>query len=62
MISVMWGRAGKAREGLSEDIKCVCMCVTHHLVLLTHFLLVLGDVPWLQEECEEIKSHECPAG
>lgn len=23
---------------------------------------LLGDTPWLEEECEEIKSHECPAG
>lgn len=23
---------------------------------------ILGDTPWLEEECEEIKSHECPAG
>lgn len=45
-----------------------------HLVLLIQYVLYCfiltafsghifsGDTPWLQDDCEEIKTTECPAG
>ncbi|XP_012681906.1 ectonucleotide pyrophosphatase/phosphodiesterase family member 2 [Clupea harengus] len=40
----------------SEDCLAKGDCCTNYKSLCK------GDVPWLTEECEEITSHECPAG
>lgn len=51
----------KCRARALYFLEMRCVWLSPH-ALLTDILPVLGDVPWLQEECEEIKNHECPAG
>uniref|UniRef100_A0A8C5AAC3 SMB domain-containing protein n=1 Tax=Gadus morhua TaxID=8049 RepID=A0A8C5AAC3_GADMO len=54
-------RCGEARNDLhachcSEDCLARGDCCTNYKNLCR------GDTPWLQEECEEIRAPECPAG
>ncbi|CAL8355947.1 unnamed protein product [Arctogadus glacialis] len=54
-------RCGEARDDLhachcSEDCLARGDCCTNYKSLCR------GDTPWLQEECEEIRAPECPAG
>uniref|UniRef100_A0A673LJ89 Ectonucleotide pyrophosphatase/phosphodiesterase family member 2-like n=1 Tax=Sinocyclocheilus rhinocerous TaxID=307959 RepID=A0A673LJ89_9TELE len=54
-------RCGETRN---EQHACHCSedCIAKGDCCTNYRSLCKGDVPWLQEECEEIKNHECPAG
>ncbi|XP_050988359.1 ectonucleotide pyrophosphatase/phosphodiesterase family member 2 isoform X2 [Labeo rohita] len=54
-------RCGETRN---EQHACHCSedCMAKGDCCTNYRSLCKGDVPWLQEECEEIKNHECPAG
>ncbi|XP_073780586.1 autotaxin isoform X4 [Danio rerio] len=51
-------------ENRNEQHACHCSedCMAKGDCCTNYRSLCKGDVPWLQEECEEIKNHECPAG
>ncbi|XP_062320727.1 ectonucleotide pyrophosphatase/phosphodiesterase family member 2 isoform X2 [Osmerus eperlanus] len=54
-------RCGEARKDqhachCSEDCLAKGDCCTNYRTICK------GDTSWLQDECEEIKTHECPAG
>uniref|UniRef100_A0A673N7L0 Ectonucleotide pyrophosphatase/phosphodiesterase family member 2-like n=1 Tax=Sinocyclocheilus rhinocerous TaxID=307959 RepID=A0A673N7L0_9TELE len=54
-------RCGETRN---EQHACHCSedCMAKGDCCTNYRSLCKGDVPWLQEECEEIKNNECPAG
>ncbi|XP_066547715.1 ectonucleotide pyrophosphatase/phosphodiesterase family member 2 isoform X2 [Amia ocellicauda] len=54
-------RCGEARN---EDHACHCSedCMSKGDCCTNYRALCKGDSSWLEEECEEIKSAECPAG
>uniref|UniRef100_A0A8C1QRF8 Ectonucleotide pyrophosphatase/phosphodiesterase 2 n=1 Tax=Cyprinus carpio TaxID=7962 RepID=A0A8C1QRF8_CYPCA len=54
-------RCGETRN---EQHACHCSedCMAKGDCCTNYRSLCKGDAPWLQEECEEIKNHECPAG
>ncbi|XP_053535553.1 ectonucleotide pyrophosphatase/phosphodiesterase family member 2 isoform X1 [Ictalurus punctatus] len=54
-------RCGEPRN---EQHACHCSddCLAKGDCCTNYRTLCKGDTPWLEEECEEIKSHECPAG
>ncbi|XP_049336513.1 ectonucleotide pyrophosphatase/phosphodiesterase family member 2 isoform X2 [Astyanax mexicanus] len=54
-------RCGETRN---DQHACHCSddCLTKGDCCTNYKTLCKGDTPWLQEECEEIKTHECPAG
>ncbi|KAL2101931.1 hypothetical protein ACEWY4_003692 [Coilia grayii] len=54
-------RCGETR---SEQHACHCSedCLVKGDCCTNYRSLCRGDVPWLTEDCEEIKSQECPAG
>ncbi|XP_076826644.1 autotaxin isoform X2 [Brachyhypopomus gauderio] len=54
-------RCGESRN---EQHACHCSddCLARGDCCTNYRTLCKGDTPWLQEECEEIKSPECPAG
>ncbi|XP_043117298.1 ectonucleotide pyrophosphatase/phosphodiesterase family member 2-like isoform X3 [Puntigrus tetrazona] len=54
-------RCGETRN---EQHACHCSedCMAKGDCCTNYRSLCKGDIPWLQEECEEIKNHECPAG
>uniref|UniRef100_A0A8B9HIU9 Ectonucleotide pyrophosphatase/phosphodiesterase 2 n=1 Tax=Astyanax mexicanus TaxID=7994 RepID=A0A8B9HIU9_ASTMX len=54
-------RCGETRN---DQHACHCSddCLNKGDCCTNYKTLCKGDTPWLQEECEEIKTHECPAG
>ncbi|TRY83309.1 hypothetical protein DNTS_006036 [Danionella cerebrum] len=54
-------RCGETRN---EQHACHCSddCMARGDCCTNYRTLCKGDIPWLQEECEEIKIQECPAG
>ncbi|XP_056141794.1 ectonucleotide pyrophosphatase/phosphodiesterase family member 2 isoform X2 [Lampris incognitus] len=54
-------RCGETRN---EQHACHCSedCLTRGDCCTNYKTLCKGDTPWLQDECEEIKTPECPAG
>uniref|UniRef100_A0A4W4FG11 SMB domain-containing protein n=1 Tax=Electrophorus electricus TaxID=8005 RepID=A0A4W4FG11_ELEEL len=56
----------KERCGESRNDRHACHCSDDCLAkgdcCTNYRTLCKGDTPWLQEECEEIRSPECPAG
>ncbi|XP_076122088.1 autotaxin isoform X1 [Alosa pseudoharengus] len=54
-------RCGETRN---DQHACHCSddCIAKGDCCTNYRSLCKGDVPWLTEDCEEIKSHECPAG
>ncbi|XP_030637743.1 autotaxin isoform X2 [Chanos chanos] len=54
-------RCGETRN---EQHACHCSedCLARGDCCTNYRTLCKGDTSWLQEECEEIKNHECPAG
>ncbi|XP_060727255.1 ectonucleotide pyrophosphatase/phosphodiesterase family member 2 isoform X2 [Tachysurus vachellii] len=56
----------KERCGETRNEKYACHCSDDCLAkgdcCTNYKTLCKGDTPWLEDECEEIKSHECPAG
>uniref|UniRef100_A0A671KV68 Ectonucleotide pyrophosphatase/phosphodiesterase family member 2-like n=1 Tax=Sinocyclocheilus anshuiensis TaxID=1608454 RepID=A0A671KV68_9TELE len=57
-------RKDRCGETRNEQHACHCSedCMAKGDCCTNYRSLCKGDVPWLQEECEEIKNHECPAG
>ncbi|KAI1894221.1 hypothetical protein AGOR_G00113590 [Albula goreensis] len=54
-------RCGETRN---EEHACHCSedCLDKGDCCTNYRTLCKGDTPWVQEECEEIKTHECPEG
>uniref|UniRef100_A0A3Q3W5W2 SMB domain-containing protein n=1 Tax=Mola mola TaxID=94237 RepID=A0A3Q3W5W2_MOLML len=54
-------RCGEARN---EQHACHCSddCLASEDCCTNYKTLCKGDTPWLQDDCEEIKTTECPAG
>ncbi|KAL4616966.1 ectonucleotide pyrophosphatase/phosphodiesterase family member 2 isoform X1 [Arapaima gigas] len=54
-------RCGETRN---EEHACHCSedCLARGDCCTNYRTLCKGDIPWLQDECEEIKNPECPAG
>uniref|UniRef100_A0AAY4E545 SMB domain-containing protein n=1 Tax=Denticeps clupeoides TaxID=299321 RepID=A0AAY4E545_9TELE len=54
-------RCGETRK---EQHACHCSedCLAKGDCCTNYRSLCKGETPWLQDECEEIRSHECPAG
>ncbi|XP_046702061.1 ectonucleotide pyrophosphatase/phosphodiesterase family member 2 isoform X2 [Silurus meridionalis] len=57
---------GKERCGETRNERHACHCSDDCLAkgdcCTNYKSLCKGETPWLEEECEEIKSHECPSG
>ncbi|XP_072536319.1 autotaxin isoform X2 [Salminus brasiliensis] len=59
-------QCSKERCGETRNDQHACHCSDDCLAkgdcCTNYRTLCKGDTPWVQEECEEIKNHECPAG
>uniref|UniRef100_A0A3P8VPK0 Ectonucleotide pyrophosphatase/phosphodiesterase 2 n=1 Tax=Cynoglossus semilaevis TaxID=244447 RepID=A0A3P8VPK0_CYNSE len=57
-------RKDRCGETRNEQHACHCSddCLTRGDCCTNYRSLCKGDTPWLQDECEEVKAPECPAG